>query len=253
VGNGFNKKEIRTAVLFGRPVYKTGITSTMRVTEGKTRSLIRNFRDNNIPDLPGTEEEVLAIKKEMNLSKMDVTIFLKEQATEDKVYQLKSPGILHIATHGYWSSAGDNATDGYRTFNAMANSGLLLSGVVNYYSSLVYPDTYDGVLTAYEAQNLDLENTSLVILSACETSLGYLDAGEGVYGLQRAFRAAGAGSIMTSLWKVDDAATRDFMIIFYQHFLRTKEINASFISAQKAMKAKYKHPCFWGAFVLAGN
>ena len=253
IGNDLNKKEIKTAVLFGRPVYKTGTTSTIPVADGKTRSLVRNFRDNNIPDLPGTEEEVLAIKKEMNPGKTNVTIYLKEQATEDKVYQLKSPGILHIATHGYWSSAGDNATDGYRTFNAMANSGLLLTGVVNYYSSAVYPDTYDGILTAYEAQNLNLENTSLVILSACETSLGYLDAGEGVYGLQRAFRAAGAGSIMTSLWKVDDAATRDFMIIFYQHFLKTKDINAAFISAQKAMKEKYKHAYYWGAFVMAGK
>jgi CHAT domain-containing protein len=253
INNDINKKEMKTAVLFGRPLYKTGITSTLPDAIGKTRSFVRNFKDNNIPDLPGTEEEVLAIKKEMNQGKITVTTFLKEQATEDKVYQLKSPGILHIATHGYWSPAGDNATDGYRTFNAMANSGLLLSGVVNYYSMPVYPDTYDGILTAYEAQNLDLENTSLVILSACETSLGYLDAGEGVYGLQRAFRAAGAGSIMTSLWKVDDNATKDFMIIFYQYFLKTNDINLSFMYAQKLIKEKYKHPYYWGAFVLAGN
>ena len=124
---------------------------------------------------------------------------------------------------------------------------------VNYYSSAVYPNTYDGILTAYEAQNLDLKNTSLVILSACETSLGYLDAGEGVYGLQRAFRSAGAASIMTSLWKVDDLATRDFMIYFYQQYLKTKNKNVSFIAAQKAMKDKYKYPYFWGAFVMTGN
>ena len=187
------------------------------------------------------------------MSKIGVTIYLKDEATEDKAYKMESPGILHFATHGYWSPAGDNATDGYRTFNAMVNSGLLLTGVVNYYSSSVYPDTYDGILTAYEAQNLNLENTSLVILSACETSLGYLDAGEGVYGLQRAFRAAGASSIMTSLWKVDDVATRDFMIAFYQHYLKTKDKNAAFIVAQKAIKEKYKHPYFWGAFVMVGK
>ena len=195
----------------------------------------------------------MTIKKEMEMSKIGVTTYLKDEATEDKAYKLQSPGILHIATHGYWSPAGDNATDGYRTFNAMVNSGLLLTGVVNYYSSSVYPDTYDGILTAYEAQNLNLKNTSLVILSACETSLGYLDAGEGVYGLQRAFRAAGASSIMTSLWKVDDVATRDFMIAFYQYFLKTKDKNAAFIVAQKAIKEKYKHPYFWGAFVMVGK
>ncbi len=253
VNNGMANKEIKTATLFGRPVYKTGTTSSIPVANVNTRSLVRNFKDNNIPDLPGTEEEINTIKKEMDLGKLTVNSYLKEQATEDKVYQLHSPGILHIATHGYWSPAGDNATEGYRTFNAMVNSGLLLSGVVNYYSSPVYPDTYDGILTAYEAQNLDLENTSLVILSACETSLGYLDAGEGVYGLQRAFRAAGASSIMTSLWKVDDVATRDFMIAFYQHYLKTKDINAAYIVAQKAIKEKYKHPYFWGAFVMVGK
>ena len=253
VNNGVEDKDIRTAVLFGRPSYKTGTSGTIPLASVPTRSLVRNFKENNIPDLPGTEEEIMAIKKEMDLSKIGVNYYLKEQATEDKVYKLHSPGILHIATHGYWSSSGENATDGYRVFNAMVNSGLLLSGVVNFYSAPVYPDTYDGLLTAYEAQNLDLENTSLVILSACETSLGYLDAGEGVYGLQRAFRAAGASSIMTSLWKVDDNATKDFMIQFYQHYLKTNDKNTSFLIAQKAIKEKYKHPYFWGAFVMVGK
>ncbi len=253
INSGIADKEIRTATLFGRPLYKTGASSTVPVADANTRSLVRSFKDAVIADLPGTEEEIMTIKKEMDLSKIGVTTYLKDQATEDKVYKMQSPGILHFATHGYWSPAGDNATDGYRTFNAMVNSGLLLTGVVNYYSSSVYPDTYDGILTAYEAQNLNLENTSLVILSACETSLGYLDAGEGVYGLQRAFRAAGASSIMTSLWKVDDVATRDFMITFYQHYLKTKDKNAAFIVAQKTIKEKYKQPYFWGAFVMVGK
>jgi len=253
INNTVAEKDLRTATLFGRPTYKTGAVSTVPVANTNTRSLVRSFRDNAIPDLPGTEEEILVIKKEMDQGKIGVTTFLKDQATEDKVYSLNSPGILHIATHGYWSPAGDNATDGYRTFNAMVNSGLLMTGVVNFYSSTTYPDTYDGILTAYEAQNLNLENTSLVILSACETSLGYLDAGEGVYGLQRAFRAAGASSIMTSLWKVDDVATRDFMITFYQQYLKTKDKNAAFIMAQKATREKYKHPYFWGAFVMVGK
>jgi len=245
---------ISTAVLIGRPAYKTTAPiSAVPLTDETTRSFVSSFRDADIKDLPGTEEEVMAIKKEMEQEKVTVKYYLKEQATEDKVYQLHSPAILHIATHGYWSGAGENPTDGYRVFNAMVNSGLLLAGVVNYYSSDEYPDTYDGILTAYEAQNLDLQNTSLVILSACETTLGYLDAGEGVYGLQRAFRAAGAGSIMTSLWKVDDNATKDFMIAFYKHFLKTKDKAAAFATAQKAIKEKYIHPYFWGAFVMAGE
>lgn len=249
-----SNKEIGTAVLFGRPAYKvTGSVDMTPVADKTTRSFIGNFRDNNIADLPGTEEEVLTIKKEMENKHVNVKSYLKEQATEDKMYQLHSPGILHIATHGYWSGSGENATDGYRTFNAMVNSGLLLAGVVNYYEKDVFPDTYDGVFTAYEAQNLDLQNTSLVILSACETTLGYLDAGEGVYGLQRAFRAAGAGSIVTSLWKVDDNATKDFMIAFYQQYLQSKNKSQAFIFAQKAVRDKYTYPYFWGAFIMVGE
>lgn len=252
--NSRTAKETRTAVLMGRPAYQLQAGALAGGTEkATTRSYVRNFKDQQIPDLPGTEEEIAAIRKQMELSKINVKYYLKEQASEDKLYKLHSPGILHIATHGYWSPAGDNATDGYRVFNAMANSGLLLSGVMNYYNTDPYPDTYDGILTAYEAQNLDLEHTSLVILSACETSLGQMDAGEGVYGLQRAFRAAGAGSIMTSLWKVDDNATRDFMITFYKNYLATGDKQAAYNAAQKQVKATYSHPFFWGAFVMMGN
>ncbi len=251
--NLLNNDAIKTATLIGRPSYKTDVAVAVAPSANESRSFVRTFRDNNVPDLPGTEIEVLAIKKEMDQHKIQTTSYLREKATEDRMYQLHSPGILHIATHGYWSPAGENATEGYRVFNAMVNSGLLLAGVVNYYSSKEFPDTYDGILTAYEAQNLDLGKTSLVILSACETNLGYLDAGEGVYGLQRAFRAAGAGSIMTSLWKVDDNATKDFMIFFYQQYLRSNDKLAAFRLAQKAIKEKYKHPYFWGAFVMMGE
>lgn len=252
--NQAEKGDVRTAILMGRPAYQYSAGGTSPETpKAAVRSYVRNFKDKTIPDLPGTEEEIAAIRKEMEQSGITVSYYLKEQASEDKLYTLHSPGILHIATHGYWSPAGEQASDGYRVFNAMANSGLLLSGVVNYYNTNPYPDTYDGILTAYEAQNLDLENTSMVILSACETSLGQMDAGEGVYGLQRAFRAAGAASIMTSLWKVDDNATRDFMIAFYQQYLKSKDRAAAFTAAQKAIREKYIHPFFWGAFVLMGN
>jgi CHAT domain-containing protein len=244
--NSFN------AVLFGRPSYKTNAVAGSGALAGKTRAFVNNFKGQQIPDLPGTETEVLSIKAEMDKNSIQSIYYLQDDATEDKLYKLHSPGILHIATHGYWAGTG-TVTEGFRLFNAMANSGLLFTGVVNYYNSNPYPDNYDGVLTAYEAQNLDLTNTSLVVLSACETTLGYLDAGEGVYGLQRAFRAAGASSIMTSLWKVDDNATKDFMITFYQQYLKTKDKAAAFATAQKAIKDKYHYPYFWGAFILAGN
>jgi CHAT domain-containing protein/tetratricopeptide (TPR) repeat protein len=248
-----NTNNIQNAVLIGRPSYEVNSTKTqVALSEDNTRSFVRAFRGNAIADLPGTEQEVLSIKSEMEKNGVKVSYYTKEHATEDKIYTLKSPDILHIATHGYWSQIGGKATDGYRSFNAMVNSGLLLTGVVNYYSAQDFADTYDGILTAYEAQGLNLENTSLVILSACETSLGHFDAGEGVYGLQRAFRAAGAKSIMTSLWKVDDEATKDFMILFYQNYLKSKNKFDAFRMAQKKLKEKYPDPYYWGAFVLSG-
>jgi CHAT domain-containing protein len=254
VQNTLPDADIKTAVLIGRPDYnmETNPKNVIALSDETTRSFVRTFRGNSVSDLPGTEEEVRTIKKEMDKSGVSVNFYIHDQATEQQVYKLHSPDVLHIATHGYWSEIGHAATDGYRVFNAMVNSGLLLSGVVNYYNSEEYLDTYDGILTAYEAQNLDLENTSLVVLSACETSLGQMDAGEGIYGLQRAFRAAGAKSIMTSLWKVDDEATKEFMIIFYQNLLKTKNKFQAFASAQRAVREKYPSPYFWGAFILTG-
>ncbi|HUM96609.1 MAG TPA: CHAT domain-containing protein [Chitinophagaceae bacterium] len=249
-----NPQHVKTAVLFGRPSYFISTDSlTAALPGGTTRAFVNNFKPDNVTDLPGTEVEVMDIKAALDKSKYKTIIYLKEMASEDKIYKLHQPYILHIATHGFWSESGTKATSGFRLFNAMANSGLLFTGVVNYYNAPQFADTYDGVLTAYEAQNIDLTNTELVVLSACETTLGYLDAGEGVYGLQRAFRVAGASSIMTSLWKVDDKATQDFMTTFYQQFLLTGDKYAAFFQAQKTIKDKYKDPYYWGAFVMTGQ
>jgi CHAT domain-containing protein len=199
VSSSDNQHHTKTAVLFGRPAYFISADSlTAALPSGTTRAFVNNFKPDNVTDLPGTEVEVMDIKAALDKNKYHTIIYLKEKASEDKIYTLHQPYILHIATHGFWSESGTKSTSGFRLFNAMANSGLLFTGVVNYYNAPQFADTYDGVLTAYEAQNIDSANTALVVLSACETTLGYMDAGEGVYGLQRAFRVAGASSIMTS-------------------------------------------------------
>ena len=101
--------------------------------------------------------------------------------------------------------------------------------------------------------NLNLKGTNLVVLSACETGLGEIKAGEGVYGLQRAFLVAGAEAIVMSLWKVDDAATQQLMNNFYSNLVKSGDKQKAFKQAQLQLMTKFKEPYFWGAFVMMEN
>ena len=108
----------------------------------------------------------------------------------------------------------------------------------------------DGILTAYEATNLDLSNTQLVVMSACETGLGKIMNGEGVIGLPRAFLSAGAEGVLMSLWKVDDEATQVIMREFYKKWIELGNQDIAWRSAQKSLRLKYPEPYYWGAFIM---
>ncbi|MBI5218458.1 MAG: CHAT domain-containing protein [Bacteroidia bacterium] len=133
--------------------------------------------------------------------------------------------------------------------NPLMRSGLVFAGANNVWNQKYVGEGEDGVLTAQEVTQLDLQKTQLVVLSACETGLGDIKGSEGVYGLQRAFKMAGVKFLIMSLWQVPDKETSEFMTKFYDKLLTTKDIRKSFNETQSEMRKKYD-PYYWAVFVL---
>ncbi|MBL7724765.1 MAG: CHAT domain-containing protein [Chitinophagaceae bacterium] len=215
------------------------------------------YGSSSIPQLPGTKAEVDAINKVLKSSGYQVAEFMQNDATEINLKSTTKISILHIATHGYFLKDVEKASwpIGVHADNARENvllrSGLMLSGASEAdRESAGLENKSNGVITSYEAMNLDLQGTNLVVLSACETGLGEVKAGEGVYGLQRAFLVAGADAIVMSLWKVDDVATQQLMNNFYTNLTKTGDKQKAFKQAQLQLMTKFKEPFYWGAFVM---
>jgi CHAT domain-containing protein/Flp pilus assembly protein TadD len=210
--------------------------------------------------LPGTAEEVEKIYKLFLERKRPARQYLKMQATEENLKNLdgRSPGILHIATHGFFLPAPEkkieknslSSVNSYaRSENPLVRSGLVFSGANYAWSGKQVTEGEDGIATAYEISQLDLSNTGLLVLSACETALGDIKGSEGVFGLQRAFKMAGVRKMIVSLWQVPDKETAELMIKFYTYLLSGKPVEESFALAQSDMRKKYS-PFYWAAFVL---
>lgn len=270
------------AYLIGFPSYYHDFPSktpsaTKKTTANESVQRTNQMLENMLIDLPGTKLEVENIGKILSMEGWEVKSFMEGMALEESLKEIYKPRLLHIATHGYFLDKGEET-------NPLFRSGLMLSGSGTSLKMGKPEEKEDGILTAFEAMNLNLDNTDLVVLSACETGLGEVKNGEGVYGLQRAFKVAGAKSIMMSLWKVDDEATQELMGSFYKNWLsptqphrgggaNTKALavkgppsttadksgdlggrkRAAFLAAQKELKAKYTNPYYWGAFVLVGE
>jgi CHAT domain-containing protein len=179
------------------------------------------------------------------------------------------PRVLHLATHGFFlpDQPADDARDrpdsigddlgrfrGRLPESPMLRSGLALAGANTWLKGGTPPaDAEDGLLTAEDVSGLDLTATELVVLSACETGLGDIQVGEGVFGLRRAFVLAGAKTLVMSLWKVPDEQTRELMVDFYRRLLAGEGRAEALRQAQLAMKAKYPDPFYWGAFICQGD
>ncbi|MFH2141624.1 MAG: CHAT domain-containing tetratricopeptide repeat protein [Bacteroidota bacterium] len=243
------QKNTKTASLFGFPNYLKGLDP----------------RDETIPPLPGTKKETETIKNLLKSKSWTVNFFMEDNASEENLKKVKSPYILHIATHGFFMEKDLFASEGSRSFgldpsrayeNPLLRSGLLMAGAEKTIQNLNTKDNKDnddGVLNAFEAMVLNLDNTEIVVLSACQTGLGDIKTGEGVYGLQRSFQVAGASSILNSLWEVSDEGTQDLMSAFYKYWLESGNKHTAFRKAQLEIKEKYIYPFYWGAFVMVGK
>jgi CHAT domain-containing protein len=173
-----------------------------------------------------------------------------------------APNILHLATHGFYlPKSGSDSTRAnplkefspvYLADHPLFYSGLILANAEQAWCAGQFSKTReDGVLMAYEITGMDLSETQLVILSACETGLGVIQGGEGVYGLQRAFKLAGVDYVMVNLWLVPDSKeTIEFMETFYKLWLSGQNIRQAFQQTQKQMREKYPDPFYWAGFAL---
>lgn len=215
------------------------------------------------PPLPGTHKEAEAVAK-----RLDARLLLGADATESAIKKLSRPLMLHVATHGFFLAEQGTATEGTRGIvytkksagiwvpprdadNPLVRSGLALTGA----NLRAAPDGEDGILTALEVAHLDLVGTQLVVLSACETGIGEVHNGEGVYGLRRALVIAGARSQVMSLWQVDDVATSDLMVRYYKDLRGGKGRSDALRRSQRRMlrAKKTAHPYYWAAFVPSGD
>lgn len=270
------KRKGNNAVLYGGLKYDAKIDST-----STTKSLafidkvFKNRGDVKSMGLRGGKENLKHTKIEVDtigeyLKDAQWTCLLDTAAlgTEESFKSLSGKGIsnLHIATHGFYYTLDEVANANYDFLQSdtyiiteedktLMRSGLLMSGANHILNGDSIPDNVeDGLLTAKEIADVDLRGLDLVVLSACQTGLGDISQGEGVFGLQRGFKKAGANTILMSLWEVDDKATQILMTKFYKNYLAGQSKRESLLSAQKYLReydnGRYNDPKYWAAFIM---
>ncbi len=275
------KLAVHDAVLFGDIQYDADSTAlpppaTSSLSEemaaGSRGAVVNSFYQPDstavIPwaELQDSKREVTEISRALRGSGRNVTLHLGAAATEEAFKQIgrkeMSPEVLHLATHGFFypdpvdtlrRSVFSNGEPVFRlSDNPMMRSGLILAGANRVWTGgNATEGMEDGILTAYEISQMNLSNTELVVLSACETGLGDIQGNEGVYGLQRAFKIAGAKYLIMSLWQVPDKQTSLLMTTFYKKWLEGEmEIPEAFRAAQKALRDAGLDPYQWAGFVL---
>lgn len=208
-----------------------------------------------------TAGELQSIEEKMKANGMEPSKIKTEKqlsATENAFRQLaqEQPSILHLATHGFFIADADKAYDipfykKHTQFvtNSMRRAGVALAGAEASWCGAEAPETSDGIITAQEVSRLNLQKTKLVTLSACETALGDCTF-EGIYGLPRGFKQAGARSLLVSLWSVNDKSASILMTAFYNRWLAGTPMRQALRQAVEEVRAQFPSPYYWAPFVL---
>ena len=267
-----------TAVLYGGIQYDvTADTLLAQSQQYATMSLLASRGIDNdttnrgtVDYLPGTKIEADSIQQILEKSNVQVQLFTSTNANEESFKALSGThqNILHIGTHGFfWTDSTaqkkdyfsqrmigmDNTMSAPPTIDPLNRCGLLFAGAnlaMQGHSAELPEGVQDGILTAKEISLLDLRDADLVVLSACETGKGEI-TGDGVFGLQRAFKMAGARTIIMSLWPVSDQATQLFMTEFFRHWITDGlPKREAFRKAQNQVRQAYGEPIYWAGFIM---
>ena len=233
-----------------------------------TRNVIRGLLNRGSwLNLPGSLKEINDIKKEFSSKCVQIKKYTGRNATEESFKHLStnSPNIIHISTHGFYyqpyikdfNSSYRNLyfsgkeLKGNRYNEIMDFNGLLMAGAANAWNRIKRGENIDdGILTGKEISELNLNNTLLVTLSACQTGLGEVSDTDGNLGLIRAFKMAGIKNVISTLWNVSDEATCEYMKCFYNHLFVDGNLHQAFNNSIKEFKVVYPDPYYWAAFTL---
>lgn len=259
--NRLNEVPFSNSAIIANPDYNLGEKPDKKYYFTEHSRLGLGFVD----ELPWTQTEADNLGKILNVKPI-----IQKKATRKYALELSSPEFLHFATHGFFMpikkdienfnaaimGAENLANNQLSTIqNPMLRSGLVLAGFNAWFSYKDVPkEMGNGLLTALDISMMKLSGTKLVVLSACESGLGDIDNGEGVFGLRRAFKIAGAKSMVMSLWSVKDKETQQLMTDFYTNLNKdNNNIYEAFRNAQlKFINNNSRNPFIWGAFIFVG-
>lgn len=250
------KKSSRRFAAFANPAFgdkpmMAGTHRTNTVQLAMLSSDLRDYAGVRLGSLPNTMQETQFLRDKSSSWNMEGSVYAGTEASEAEVKAVKSPYILHLATHGFFLSDALTTTNGLATerqlqgndrgpivpHNPMQRSGLAFAGAqltLDAWKRGEIPDTdNDGILMGQEIGTMDLKETWLVVLSACDTGIGEARAGEGVLGLRRGFVQAGAQNLLMTLWPVSDKYTVDLMKAFYERALKDNNAPQALAEVQR--------------------